>query len=79
MLIHSFHVQWNPFCKTTLFVPDMWLFKRGDLLLVVEINTMSLMLRFTLSFGFSRWVGLSSGWSLKRGSTVYPCYQNQMD
>ena len=50
----------------------MWPFKRGGLSSAVEINTF--MLRFTLSSGLSRGVGLLSGWPLKRGSTVVKIY-----
>ena len=62
-------IQWNSSCEATPFVAEMWPFKRGGLSSGVEISTF--MLRFTLSSGLSRGVGLSSGWSLKRGSTVY--------
>ena len=55
-------VHWNPSCEATPFAPEKWPFKRGGLSSGVEINTF--MLRFTLSSG------LSSGWPLKRGSTV---------
>ena len=64
-------VQWNPSCEATPFAPGKWAFKRGGLSSGVEINTF--MLRFTLSSGLSRGGGLSSGWPLKRGSTVYTC------
>ena len=52
----------RPFCI------KKWPFKRGGLLPGVEINT--LMFRFTLSSGLSRGGGLSSGWPLRKGSTV---------
>ena len=55
-------MQWN-----LSLAPEKWPFKRGGLLSGVEIN----MFRFTLSSGFSRGGGLSSGWPLKRGSTVF--------
>ena len=61
-------IQWNPSCEVTPFVPEKWPFKRGGLLSGVEINTF--MFRFTLSSGLSRGVGLSSGWPLKRSSTL---------
>ena len=50
------------------FASEKWPFKRGGLLLGVEINTY--MFRLTLSSGLSRGGGLSSGWPLKRCSTV---------
>ena len=62
------NIQWNPSCEATPFAPEKWPFKRGGLLSGVEINTF--MFRFTLSSGLSRGGGLSSGWPLKRGSTV---------
>ena len=62
-------IQWNPSCEATHFAPEKWSFKRGRLSSEIEINTF--MFRFTLSSGLSRGVGLSSGWPLKRGSTVY--------
>ena len=61
-------VQWNPFCEATPFAPEKWPFKRGGLPSGVEINTF--MFRFTLLSGLFRGGGLSSGWPLKRGSTV---------
>ena len=61
-------IQWNPSCDATPFAPEKWPFKRGGLPSGVGINTF--MLRFTSSNGLSRGVGLSSGWPLKRGSTV---------
>ena len=63
-------VQWNPSCEPTPFASEKWPFnfKRGGLLSGVEINTFTL--RFSLSSGLSRGSGLSSGWPLKRGSTV---------
>ena len=62
-------VQWNPSCEATPFAPEKWPLKRCGLSSGVEINTF--MFRFTLSSGLSRGGGLSSGWPLKRGSTVY--------
>ena len=64
-------IQWNPSCEANPFSPEMWPFKRGGLSSGVEINTF--MFRLTLSSGLSRGVGLSSGWPLKRGSTVCIC------
>ena len=61
-------IQWNPSCEAIPFAPEKWPFKRGGLSSGVEINTF--MLRFTLSSGLSKGGGLSSGWPLKRGSTV---------
>ena len=61
-------LQWNRSCEVTSLAPEKWPFKRGGLSLGVVINTF--MFRFTLSNGLSRGVGLSSGWPLKRGSTV---------
>ena len=61
-------IQWNPSCEATPFASEKWPFKRGGLSSGVEINTF--MFRFTLSSGLSRGGGLSSGWPLKRGSTV---------
>ena len=61
-------IQWNPSCEATIFASEKWPFKRGGLSSRVEINTF--MFRFTLSSGLSRGGGLSSGWPLKRGSTV---------
>ena len=69
ILLHVNGVQWNPSCEATPFLPEMWPFKRGGLSSGVEINIF--MFRFTLSIGFPRGVGLSSGWPIKRGSTVY--------
>ena len=62
-------VQWNPSCEATSFASEKWPFKRGGLLSGEKINTF--MFRFTLSNGLSRGGGLSSGWTLKRGSTVH--------
>ena len=64
----KFGVQWNPSCEATPFAQEKWPFKRGGLSSGVEINTS--MFRFTLSNGLSRGVALSSGWPLKRDSTV---------
>ena len=64
----SIVIQWNPSCEATPFAPDKWPFKGGGLSSGVKINTF--MFRFTLSSGLSRGGGLSSGWPLKRGSTV---------
>ena len=61
-------IQWNPSCEATPFAPEKWPFKRGGLRSGVEINTF--MFKFTLLSGLSRGGGLSSGWPLKRGSTV---------
>ena len=47
-------------------------FQKGGLSSEVEIN--SFMSRFTLSSGLSGGGGLSSGWPLKRGSTVISFY-----
>ena len=63
-------LQWNSYCEVTPFASEKWSFKRGGLSSRVEINTY--MFRFTLSSGLSRGGGLSSGWPLKRGSTVFP-------
>ena len=62
-------MYWYPFCEATPFASEKWPFKRGGLSSGVKINTF--MLTFTLSSGHSRGAGLSSGWPLKRGSTVY--------
>ena len=64
------NVQWNPSCEATPFASEKWPFKRGGLLSGVEINTFMFIFMFTLSSGLSREGGLSSGWPLKRGSTV---------
>ena len=64
----KFSLQWNPSCEATPFAPEKWPFKRGGLLSGVEIYIF--MFRFTVSSGLSRGAGLSSGWPLKRGSTV---------
>ena len=61
-------LQWNPSCEATPFPPEKWLFKRGGISSGVEINIF--MFRFTVSSDLSRGVGPSSGWPLKRGSTV---------
>ena len=66
--IHYLEVQWNPSCEATPVSSEKWPFKRGGLSSGLEINTF--MLRFSLSSGLSRGAGLSSGWPLKRGSTV---------
>ena len=66
---HTDCIQWNPSCQATPFSPEKWPFKRGGLSSEVEINTF--MFRFTLSSGLSRGGGLTSGWPLKRGSTVH--------
>ena len=55
-------MQLNSSCEATHFVPEKWLFKRGDLSSGIKFN--KFMFRFTLSSG------LSSGWPQKRGSTV---------
>ena len=62
-------IQWNPSCEATPFSPEKWPFKRGGLSLGVEIYTF--IFRVTVLSGLSRGVGLSSGWPLKRGFTVY--------
>ena len=51
------------------YAAEMWPSKRGGLLSGVEINTY--MFTFTLSSGLSRGVSHSSGWPLKRGSTIF--------
>ena len=56
----------------TPLVPEKWPLKRGGLLSGVETNT--IMYRFTLSSSLSRGGGLSSGWPLKRGSTICRCH-----
>ena len=61
-------LQWNSSCEATAFVSEKWPFKKGGFSSGVEINTF--MFRFTLLSGLSRGGGLSSGWPLKRGSTV---------
>ena len=61
-------IQWNPSCEANPFASQKWPFKRGGLLSGVKINTF--MFRYTLSSGLSRGGSLSSGWPLKRGSTV---------
>ena len=61
-------IQWNHSCKATFFAPEKWHFKRGGLSSGVWINTF--MFRFTLLSGLLRGSGLSSGWPLKRDSTV---------
>ena len=62
-------IQWNPSCEASPFAPVKRPFKRGDLMSGVDINTF--MFRFTMSSGLSRGCDLSSGWPLKRGSTVF--------
>ena len=64
-----FHIQWNPSCEDTPFAHEKWPFRRGGLSSEVKINTF--MFRFILSSDLSRGGGLSSGWPLKRGFTVY--------
>ena len=64
-------IQWNPSCEATPIAPEKWPFKSSGLSSGVKINTF--MYRFTLSSGISRGGGLSSGWPLKRGSTVLVC------
>ena len=71
--VPSIDIQWNPSCEANPFAPEKWPFKRGVLWSVVEINTF--MFRFTLSRGLSRGGGFSSGWPLKRGSTVLPNFE----
>ena len=46
----------------SLFAPEMWPFKRVGLSSGVEIN--AFIVRFTMSSGLPRGVGLSSGWPL---------------
>ena len=58
----------TPLVRPPLLHQKKWPFKRGGLSSGVEINTF--MFKFTLSSGLSRGGGLSSGWPLKRGSTV---------
>ena len=65
----SLSLQWNPSCEATPFALEKWPFKRDGLTSEVEINTF--MFRFTLSSSLSRGDGLSSGWPLKGGFTVY--------
>ena len=47
---------------------EMWPSTRGGLLAGVEISTY--MLELTLTSDLFKGVGLSSGWPLKRGSTL---------
>ena len=61
-----FSVQLNPSSEATPFAPEMWPFKKGGLLLGVEIN--KLMVRLSWSSDLSRGVGLWSGWPLGGGS-----------
>ena len=61
-------IQWYPSCEATPFAQEKGPFKRDGLLSGVKINTF--MFRSTLSSDLSRGGGLSSGWPLKRGSTV---------
>ena len=58
----------EPLLWGTPFASEKWPFKRGGLSSGVEINIF--LFRFNLSSGLSMGFGLSSGWSLKRGSTV---------
>ena len=67
-MINENLIQWNLSCEATPFAREKWPFKRGGLSSGVESNTF--MFRFTLPSGLSREVGLSSGWPLKKGSTV---------
>ena len=62
------YIQWNPSCEATHFASEKWPFKKGGLSSGVGIN--SFLFRYTLPSGLSRGGGLSSGWPLKRGSTV---------
>ena len=64
-------IQWNPSCEATPFASEKWPFKRDGLSSGTEINTF--MFRLTLSIGLSKGCGLSSGWSLERGSTIHVC------
>ena len=66
-----YQIQWNPSCEAIPFTQEKWPFKRGGLSSGVVINTF--MFKFTLSSSLSRGGDLSSGWPLKRGSTVYSC------
>ena len=70
-LILWIKIQCNPSWEATPFAPEKWPFKRGGLSSEVKINIF--MFRFTVSSDLSRGVGLSSGWPLKRGSTVLAC------
>ena len=72
----NYKLQWNSSYEATPFAPERWPFKRCGLLSGVEINTF--MFRFTLSNGHYRMVGLSSGWPLKRGSTILPIVVTQI-
>ena len=65
----EYHIQWNLSCEATPLASEKWPFKSGGLSSGVRINT--IMFRFTLSSGVSTGGGLSSGWHLKRGFTVY--------
>ena len=67
-----FNVQWNPSCKTTLFAPEKWPFKRGGLSSGVKINTF--VVRYNVKWPFQKWWSLT-GWPLKRGSTVFLIYR----
>ena len=70
----NYYYSGTPLVRSTPFAPEKWPFKRGGLLSGVEIYTF--MFRFTVSSGLSRGVGLSSGWPLKRSSTVLVFEQN---
>ena len=62
-------IQWNPACETTPFASKECAFQEGWPL-VRGRNQYIYMFRFTLSSCLSRGGGLSSGWPLKRGSSV---------
>ena len=64
-----YHIQWNPSSEATPFASEKCLFKTGGPSSGVEISTF--LFRFSSSSGLSRESGLSSGWPLKRGSTVH--------
>ena len=61
-------MQWNPSCEANPFAPQKCPSKRDDFSSGVKIN--AIMFRFTLSSDLSIGGRLSSGWPLKRGSTV---------
>ena len=63
-------IKWNPSCEATPFASEKWPFKRDDLLSGVKINTF--MFDIHCQVVFPEGVGLTSGWPLKRGSTVLP-------
>ena len=61
-------MRWNPSCEANIFAPEKWPFKWGGLSSGVEINIS--MFRLSVSSGFSREVGLSSG-GLSKGVPLY--------